>query len=98
MIKLEQEIKFLKAFKKRFTTNQMYRAAIDDMWKEGIITPKAYDYIINDFIPSKKNTFIESELVPKEVMKVLKKGIPSSAKKAVEIDPCSRGGGYRSSC
>lgn len=90
MTKLEQEIKFLKTFKKRFTTNQMYKAAIDDMWKEGIITPKAYEYIINEFIPS-------NVMVPKEAL-TLKKGIPSSAKRAVEIDPCSRGGGYRSSC
>lgn len=98
MTKLEQEIKFLKAFKKRFSTNQMYKAAIDDMWEEGIITPKAYDYIMNEFIPSGKGVPVKSNIVAKEAMKVLKKGIPSSAKKVVEIDPCSHGGGYRSSC
>ena len=86
MTKLEQEIKFLKAFKKRFSTTQMYKAAIEDMWKEGIITPKAYKIIIDAI----------DNLLPKAV---LKKGIPSSAKKVVEIDPCSHGGsGYMSSC
>ncbi len=86
MTKIEEEIQFLKAFRQRFANSTAYRGAIEDMWREGMITPKAYKAITED------------KLVPKEVTKALKKGIPSSSKRVVEIDPCSHGGGYRSSC
>lgn len=94
MTKLEQEIRFLKNLKKRFDSFKMYKAAIQDMWEEGIITPRAYEYIINEFIPT--GTIMSQKEAVKEATKVLKLGIPKSATK--RYDPCSSGGGFRSSC
>ena len=97
MTKLEQEIRFLKNLKKRFDSFKMYKAAIQDMWEEGIITPRAYEYIINEFIPTGTGTILSPKEAVKEATKVLKLGIPKSATKR-SYDPCSSGGGFRSSC
>ena len=50
------------------------------------------------FRSSGKGVYIKSSVVAKDATKLLKKDIPNSTKKVVEIDPCSRGSSYRSSC
>ena len=89
---LDQEIKFLKAFKKRFTTNKTYKAAVDDMMEAGMITTRAYNYIVNEFIPSGKGTPVAPTAVAKQVAQHLKESMKAAEehKKKINYDPCSR--------
>lgn len=88
-INILAEIALLKKLKDRFSNNDLYVTSVQDMYEEGLITPKAFREIIN---------WLTKTTVPKQTVKVLKKGIPTSAKRTVEIDPCSRGSYSRSAC
>jgi len=100
--KIEQEIEFLKNFRQRFNDNKTYRSAIEDMWREGLITPKAYKEIISEeAIQKTTSKFVSATKVAKVAKKTinsLEEGVTLTAKKAKVVDPCSHGGGYRSSC
>lgn len=92
MTKIEQEIQFLKNFRQRFTSTATYRAAIEDMWREGLITPKAYKEIVSEEAVQKTTSKVIS------VNRVAKKIKNPLEKETKVVDPCSHGGGYRSSC
>lgn len=46
MSKLDEEVAFLKRFRRRFKTGQGYEAAVKDLYVEGLITRKAYEAVI----------------------------------------------------
>lgn len=92
MTKLDDELKFLRAFKVRFSNSVAYRGAIEDMWREGLITPKAYKEIVSDEAVQKTTSKVIS------VNRVAKKIKNPLEKETKVVDPCSHGGGYRSSC
>lgn len=78
MTKLEEELQFLKNFRQRFTSTATYRAAIEDMWREGMITPKAYKQLNMD------------KLVPKKALIAPIKKVTQEAVKLLKEDPCGQ--------
>jgi hypothetical protein len=54
--RIAQEVKFLKNFRKRFSNVTIYKAAVLDLFQEGLITETAYEEVLTSLSGNSETT------------------------------------------
>lgn len=75
MSRIDEEVRFLKNLKKRFSSRSEYLLALKDMTNEGMITQIAYNRIVEEDISPRRKTDTKTRKI-------------SPAPSSVLIDPC----------
>lgn len=104
--RLESEVKFLKNFGKRFAKKETYFAAIGDMLREGLITKRAHDIILEEknkqtqvSPPQRRNKYIRPTSMAKQMADTVKKAKQrKDSEDDDKSDGCSPSGGRRGTC
>jgi len=87
---LQAEINFLRKFRERFSTRADYKAALKDLYNEGIITQTAY-YRVIDTLPKP----LKKKPRPATIISGCDRPIDPCGTRAMRYDSCSSN---RSSC
>ena len=95
--KIAQEVEFLKNFQKRFKSLIDYRAALSDLFREGLITATAYDEAMKPIQVKTVAEILEDTCAGRRTVKTKASKMPKPPKEYV-TDPCHGGSYNRNPC